>query len=657
MGESELCNGPDQLVVCNNAITSDPTGAVKLRMAGEGLSAAKPISIPGLLARTAKENPDLPALKTRDPDTGKEKTWTWSEYHEEVRTVAKAFIALGLERFDSVCILGFNSPEWVISDLAAICAGGLAAGIYPTSAKDACHYILEQSKCAILVVEDQRQLEKVWSLRESLPHLKKVVQYTGTPTHPGVLSWTDLLNKGKEQGNDGLDGRLRRICINQCSTMVYTSGTTGNPKGVMLSHDNMTWEAYAMSTTLKLESGIRILSYLPLSHVAAQMVDIIAPLHLVGCTYFADKNVLKSSLLDNLNWCHPTIFFGVPRVWEKIMEKMVEKGREIKGLKKTVSIKAKETGLKFHTKGSHETQFKIFQKIYFSKVKAILGLGQCKVFITGAAPIDRKTYNYFLSLDIRLLEMYGMSETTAVHTLNTNERSKVGTVGCTLQGLKCKLTRPGNSDVTEDKELEMWGRNIMMGYANRPDATKKDMSEDGWLKSGDLAAIDSEGFHSIVGREKDLIITAGGENIAPQPIHDLVKAELPVISQVLLLGDKQKFVSCFLTLAVEVDTETMEPTGRLSSAARDWCQSVGSKATTVQELLEGPDIAAMRAIQAGIDKANKLATSNAARIQKWMVIPRDFSLPGGELGPTMKVKRNVITKKYEGCITKIYNVA
>jgi long-chain-fatty-acid--CoA ligase ACSBG len=257
-------------------------------------------------------------------------------------------------------------------------------------------------------------------------------------------------------------------------------------------------------------------------------------------------------------------------------------------------------------------------------VKAILGLDQCQHFFTGAAPIDRKTYNYFLSLDIRLLELYGMSETSGAHTINTPERNKVGTVGCALPGLKSKLTRPGNSEVTEDKELEMWGRNIMMGYANRPDATKKDMSEDGWLKSGDLAAIDSEGFHSIVGREKDLIITAGGENIAPQPIHDQVKAELPVISQVLLLGDKQKFASCFLTLAVEVDTETMEPTGRLSSAARDWCQSVGSKATTVQELLEGPDIAAMRAIQAGIDKANKMATSNAARIQKWMVIPRDF---------------------------------
>jgi len=270
----------------------------------------------------------------------------------------------------------------------------------------------------------------------------------------------------------------------------------------------------------------------------------------------------------------------------------------------------------------------------------------------------QKFVSCFLSLDIRILELYGMSETTGGHSFNTEKKFKMASVGAPLADCyKSKLMRPNNGEVTEEKELLMWGRHIMMGYANRPDATKKDMTEDGWLRSGDLVSIDNENFHAIVGREKDLIITAGGENIAPQPIHDLVKEQLPIISQVLLLGDKQKFVSCFLTLAVEVDTETMEPTEKLSSAARDWVQEQGSRATTVQEVLEGPDVAVMRGIQAGIDKANKQAVSNAQRIQKWMIIPKDFSLPGGELGPTMKVKRQAVTKKYEGCIEKIYNLA
>merc|ERR1712059_43206 len=223
-------------------------------------------------------------------------------------------------------------------------------------------------------------------------------------------------------------------------------------------------------------------------------------------------------------------------------------------------------------------------------------------------------------------------------------------MGCT----KTKLVKSGSEDITEAKELWMMGRGIMMGYANREDATNKDITEDGWLKSGDLCRIEN-GYHFIVGREKDLIITAGGENIAPQPIHEKVKGYLPIISQVLLLGDKQKFVSTFLTLAVEVNNETMEPTNKLSSAARDWCREIaGSSALTVEDVLNGPDTKIMRHIQAGIDAANKMSVSRAQKIQKWMILPRDFSIPGGEMGPTMKVKRNYVTKKYQHCLEKIY---
>ena len=557
-----------------------------------------------------------------------------------------------------MCILGYNSPEWVISDLAAIFAGGFATGIYPTNGTDACKYILEQSKCSILVVEDQKQLDKIWGIRNDLPNIKKIVQYSGVPNNAGVISWKDLLIRGKTLGDDELEGRLRRIAVNQCCTLVYTSGTTGNPKGVMISHDNITWNAMVACRTHKLGTGkdFRCLSYLPLSHIAGNMVDIHAPMFTKGCTYFADKNVMKGSLLDNTAWCKPTVFFGVPRVWEKIMEKMLEKAKDIKGAKKVVSREAKKAGLKFNTNGQKEGWYKLFQKIYFSKVKALLGLDECTHFFTGAAPIEKKTMDYFLSLDIRLLELYGMSETSGLHTSQTSELFKPKSTGCTpAPCVKSKLVESADDDVTNSKELWVWGRNIMMGYAHREDATRKDMTEDGWLKTGDLVEIDIDGFHFIVGREKDLIITAGGENIAPQPIHDKVKEKLPVISQVLLLGDKRKFVSTFLTLAVDVNPDTLEPTSKLSIAARDWCRSVGSQASTVEDVLKGPDTNVMRAIQAGIDAANREGVSNAQRIQKWMVLPRDFSLPGGEMGPTMKV-----TQSYDMTIqnyTYIYNVS
>lgn len=652
---SEFVNGPDQVIPCNNRITWVPAGTVKLRIEGSGAGSDVPISVPSRMKQTATENPELPALKTRDVKTGQEKVWSWSAYYQDVRTVGKAFIDLGLKRFDSVCILGFNTPEWNISYLGAIFAGGLAAGIYPTNGTDACKYILDHSKCSILVVEDQKQLDKIWSIRNELPHLKKIVQYSGIPNNAGVISWKDLMIRGKTLGDDELEGRLRRIAVNQCCTLVYTSGTTGNPKAVMMSHDNLTWNAKTASTIHKFEKGnFRILSYLPLSHIAGNMVDIHAPMYMAGTTYFADKNVLKSTLLDNTNWCKPTVFLGVPRVWEKIQEKMLEKAKDVKGLKKTISKQAKLTGLKYHQEGDKEGLFKVFQKIYYSKVKALLGFDQCKWFFTGAAPIEQKTMNYFMSLDIRILELYGMSESTGMHTSQLTEKYKSKSCGITPEGVTSKLVPSSDAEVTDSEELWMSGRHIMMGYLNREDATRKDMTEDGWLKTGDLVSIDQDGFHFIVGREKDLIITAGGENIAPQTIHDTVKDKLPIISQVLLLGDKQKFISTFLTLSVEVNTDTMEPTNKLSSAARDWCRSVGSNANTIEDILRGPDNRVMKGLQAGIDAANRQAVSNAQKIQKWMILPRDFSLPGGEMGPTMKVKRGAVTKKYQSAVDKIY---
>jgi len=652
----EYRNGPDQIIPCNNLITWDPTGAVKIRMENSGMGNEEPVSIPTMLKRNANEVPNEAAMKAKDPETGKESVWSWSAYHQETRTVAKAFIDLGLEKYGSVCILGFNSPEWHISNLAAIFAGGFATGIYPTNGTDACKYILEHSKCNVLVVEDQKQLDKIWAVKSELPNLKKIVQYTGIPNTPGVISWKDLLNRGNSLDDAPLESRLRGIAINQCSTLIYTSGTTGNPKGVMLSHDSILWTAKVAIKNYGFEKrNFRVLSYLPLSHVAANMLDIHAPLILQGCTYFADKNVMKGSLLDNLQWSRPTAFFGVPRVWEKIMEKMLEKAREIKGLKKKISREAKRVGLKCNTEERQSTMFKVFQKIYYTKVKTLLGLDQATYLFTAAAPIAREVVNYFLSLDMHLTEVYGMSESTGIHTLNPPGKIKLGSVGVNSDvTVKSKLVKSSDAEVTDAKELCMWGRHIMMGYAYREDATRKDMTEDGWLKTGDLVDIDNDGYHFIVGREKDLIITAGGENIAPQPIHCAVKAKLPVISQVLLLGDKKKFCSTFLTLAVEVDPDTMEPSSQLTPAALDWCRSVGSDANTVEDIVNGPDSNVMRGIQKGIDTANREAVSNAQKIQKWMILPRDFSIPGGEIGPTMKVKRQTITKMYQKQIEKIY---
>ena len=254
------------------------------------------------------------------------------------------------------------------------------------------------------------------------------------------------MREGKEEEEDELEARLRGLAVNRCSTLVYTSGTTGNPKGVMLSHDNIIWTCKLAIKNFNIQKGMRILSYLPLSHVAGQMIDIHAPIVVQGTTFFADKNVMKGSLVDNLGWAKPTVFMGVPRVWEKIMEKMKEKAKDVKGLKKKISTKGKKVGLKCNTEDKETTLYRIFQKILFSKIKMALGLDQCDLFLSGAAPITAETMNYFMSLDIKINELYGMSESTGYHTGNTPDKMKlftVGHLGCPSK--RSKLDRVGNN--------------------------------------------------------------------------------------------------------------------------------------------------------------------------------------------------------------------
>jgi len=339
---------------------------------------------------------------------------------------------------------------------------------------------------------------------------------------------------------------------------------------------------------------------------------------------------------------------------------MVAKGREIKGLKKQLSTACKQAGLDHHTKRKDGFMYTVGQKVIYKKVREALGLDKCRTFFSAAAPISKETLEYFLSLDIVVSQLFGMSETTGPHTVNMDptsfgEASKVPrimSVGPTMPGVKTKLHNI-NSD--GDGEICMWGRNIMMGYLNREDKTIEDLDEEGWMHSGDLASIDNDGYVYITGRLKELLITAGGENVAPVPIEDCIKRELPAISNVVLIGDRQKYLSAFLTFKVVMDPKTDEPTTQLLPATTDWCESFGRpNIKNVDDILRGPDPVIMAAIQAGIDRANAQAVSNASRVQKWTVIPTDLSVPGGELGPTLKLKRFAINKKFAHAVDNLY---
>ncbi len=374
-----------------------------------------------------------------------------------------------------------------------------AVGLYPTNSADANRFIIEDSRSNVLVVEDEKALEKMWSVKNELPNLKRIVQYTGTPPadRPEVLSWEKFMELGKAQSDDALEERLRNIAINQCCTLVYTSGTTGTPKGVMLSHDNIYWTACVAADWIQMRESQEIMvSYLPLSHIAGNMMDIWAPMVSKATVYFADKMALKGTLLETLKDTRPTIFFGVPRVWEKIMEGMLDKGKAVKGLKRKIADACKKAGLDHHLHGRDSLMYTVGQKVIYKKVREALGLDRCVSFFSGAAPIGIDTLKYFLSLDIVIQELYGMSEVTGPQSISYYGAYKLGSVGKIFPGAKNRLANPDNNG---EGEVCMWGRHVMMGYLNREDKTTDDMDEEGWMHSGDLGSVDSEGFLFITG--------------------------------------------------------------------------------------------------------------------------------------------------------------
>ncbi len=329
-------------------------------------------------------------------------------------------------------------------------------------------------------MEDEKQLDKVLQIRPDLPDLIAVVQYLGQPKKEGVLSWEDLLQMGSNESDDELEDRLKRIAINQCCALIYTSGTTGPPKGVMMSHDNLTWTARIADAYLRIGREDAFLSYLPLSHSAAQMIDVWMPMAAACAVYFADRNAMKGTLASTLREVRPTVFFGVPRVYEKIQEKMAQMGKSSGPVRRAMAGWAKKTGLQHNLKvlessgggGGAEANgysYPIAKKLVFSKVKAGLGLDRCRIVGVGAAPMGQAYLEYFLSLDIPIYECYGMSETSGPNCGNRAGQHRLGSVGPNLEGCNTRIAEP---DEEGNGEILMSGRNITMGYLNEEDKTK-----------------------------------------------------------------------------------------------------------------------------------------------------------------------------------------
>jgi long-chain acyl-CoA synthetase len=576
-------------------------------------------TIPRRVLRQAAERPSTIAYQAKVD--GRWQPTTWRTYVEQIRTAARALIALGVPRAGHVSILGFNRPEWVILAHATMMAGGAPAGIYTTSSAEEVAYIIHHSESSVVLVENSAQLAKVKAQRAHLPLLEWIVMMngpdTGLVTGSDVLTWGDFLAKAEDLPETELDQRIETIEQGDLATLIYTSGTTGPPKAVMLSHGNLAWTANLACDMMGWPSGGVSLSYLPLSHIAEQMTTVHLPATAGSTVYFAES---LEKLPENLKEARPTVFFGVPRIWEKFHAGLAAKLGEATGAKKQLAAWARSVCSQVNAHRDRgepipkllELQYRLAVKLVISKVKAALGLDRAAYLYSGAAPIAPDVLEFLASLDLQIMEIYGQSEDCGPTSCNLPGRNKIGTVGPIVPGIEVKLASDG--------ELLVRGPHVFLGYFKDPEATAEALV-DGWLATGDLGAFDTEGFLSITGRKKELIITAGGKNIAPKNIEALIKGS-PLVNEAVVIGDRRKYLTALVTL-----------------------DEIATKAVRADDV--------RTQIQRTIDQVNE-TLARVEQIKKFAILPNQFGIDSGELTPTLKIKRNVVAQKFAREIDQMY---
>jgi long-chain acyl-CoA synthetase len=587
-------------------------------------------TIPLRLFARAESMPAKPAYYDKRGDV-----WVPTGYRafsQQVMRVGKALMALGCEPGGTVSILGFNRPEWVIFDVACMAIGGAPAGIYTTCSPSEVGYIARHARSPVILVENEAQWRKVDQERGSLPDLRCVVTMRGTKIDdPMVIAWDDLDARGEGISDEAFFARLHALEPDGLATLIYTSGTTGPPKGVMLSHRNLAWTSKTADEMLGRGRGPdRCLSYLPLSHIAEQMFSIHGAITSGNAVYYAES---IDKVPANLKEVRPTLFFGVPRIWEKLHAGITAKLAEATGARAKIAAWAMSVGRRVSEHGMRgkpvpallAAQHRVADRLFFSKVKRAIGLEEARTCVSGAAPIAKEVLELFASLDLIVNEVYGQSEDTGPTSHNRRGLAKLGTVGPVFPGLEVK--------VAADGEILVRGPNVFLGYYKEPDATREVLI-DGWLHSGDLGAFDADGFLSITGRKKEILITAGGKNIAPKNIEAALKSH-PLVGEAVVIGDRRKYVTALVTL----DPEALVRFRRDHGLTGDTPDHLRSE--VVAE------------VQRAVDAAN-VDLARVEQVKKFRILPRALGIDTGELTPTLKIKRRVVAQNFETQIEEMY---
>jgi long-chain acyl-CoA synthetase len=625
----------------NAIVTSEQRAAMWRQARGDTVCAE--------LAAAAREWPDRPAYSDRG-SAGRngagpgwaERDWstlTWRQTRDQALQLAAGLVALGLQPGERVALMLPNRVEHVLADLATVHAGGVPVTFYPTLTAEQVAYQAADCDARIAVLDGAIELDRWEPVLDQLPGLQHIIVRDPAvcPVAGPFRTWTDFaaLSASEWPGRAAdIEARVAAITPDDPVTLLYTSGTTGTPKGVIVTHSSVTYELAAIRAVGNARPRTRWVSYLPLAHIAERMFTLYLAMDGGWHVHFCPDS---AALVPAIAAVRPTAFFGVPRVWEKIQAGLGARlAAEADAGRKAAVAAAMDTGLRYVQSTQYGQQtppdlaaaFAQAEETVLRPIRSLLGLGQAELVMSAAAPLPAEVGTFFAGLGLRIMDVYGMTETTGAFTANNDAEFRLGTVGRPLPGTEMRIAADG--------EIITRGPLNTPGYLNLPDRTAELLDADGWLHTGDIGAVDEDGFLSVVDRKKELIITAGGENVSPAMVENLLVAH-PLIGQGLVYGDRRPYLVALLTLDPEM--------------AAAWAQGRGVTAGSLTELTEHPDVLAE--VGAAVASANQ----HLARVQQvkaWQLLPAEWTADSEELTPTLKLKRRVIQAKYADTIDRLY---
>ena len=577
----------------------------------------------------------------RQKDLGLWRSWTWGQTAEAVRDIANGMMCLGFASHERASILSNTVIEWVLADLAILSCGGVSNGIYPTDAAEQVAYLCEDSETVILFVEDDEQLDKALEVRDRLPQLRHIVVFDMEGLRdmhdPRVISLDALREMGRNWGSQHpaeLDQRVKATRPEELAILVYTSGTTGKPKGAMHSHAGLVYAVRGYNTVIAQHEGDERMCFLPLCHIAERLGGEYHALYTGAVLNFVGN---PETIPENVREIAPTVFLAVPRVWEKFYSGVMIALKEASGLQQAVYGWGIQVGQRIADRVLQnqpiglglKIQFTLARWLALNNVRKMIGIHRSRLLVTGAAPISPELIKWYLALGVPMLEVWGMTETCGASTAMPAQRIKPGSIGPATSYNEVRLD-------PQTQEILVRGPNVFMGYLNLPEKTAETIDADGWLHTGDVGTVDEDGFFRITDRMKDIIITAGGKNITPSEFENELKFS-PYITDAVVIGDKRPY----LTVIIMIDQENVEK----------FAQDNDVPFSNYASLTRTPEV--QQLIQDIIDGVNK-KFARVEQVKKFWLLDTQLSAEDEELTPTMKLKRKLVQTKYAEQIEAMY---